>query len=155
MKSLEQCVQALLFSVGGDGNLLLNVGPMPDGRIEPRQVERLREMGKWVEKYGDGVQGTRGGPFKPDQKWGVSTCKSNEIYLFVMKWPDEGPLRLPAITMKIKTSKALSGGKVTVTQTDSGVLVDVSPEDRADIATVIKLTVDGDAFEIKPVDVVK
>ena len=155
MKSLEQCVQILLFSVGGDGNLLLNVGPMPDGRIEPRQVERLREMGKWVKKYGDGIHGTRGGPFKPDQKWGVSTCKGNEIYLFVMKWPDEGPLRLPAIAMKIKTSKALSGGKVAVRQTDSGVLVDILPDDRADIATVIKLTVDGDAFEIEPVDVVK
>ena len=50
---------------GGDGNLLFNVGPMPDGRIEPRQVERLKEMGAWLSKYGESIYGTRGGPFKP------------------------------------------------------------------------------------------
>ena len=155
MKSLKECLQALLFTVGGDGNLLLNVGPMPDGRIEPRQVERLREVGNWVMKYGDGIHGARGGPFKPDQNWGVSTCKGNKIYLFVVKWPEEGPLRLPAIAMNIKRSEALSGGEVTLKQTDSAVLIDISHEYLADIATVIKLTVDGDAFEIEPVDVVK
>ncbi len=45
MKSLEQCLGVLLRTAGGDGNLLFNVGPMPDGRIEPRQVERLRDIG--------------------------------------------------------------------------------------------------------------
>ena len=45
VKSLKECLQALINTVGGDGNLLFNVGPMPDGRIEPRQVERLKEMG--------------------------------------------------------------------------------------------------------------
>jgi alpha-L-fucosidase len=50
MKSLEQCLRTLLQTVGGDGNLLFNVGPMPDGRIEPRQVERLAEMGAWLER---------------------------------------------------------------------------------------------------------
>ena len=55
MKSLEQCLQTLIFTVGGDGNLLFNVGPMADGRIEPRQVDRLREMGKWLKRYGGPV----------------------------------------------------------------------------------------------------
>ena len=65
MKSLKECIQTLLQVVGGDGNLLLNVGPMPDGRIEPRQAERLAEIGRWLERYGDGVYATRGGPFQP------------------------------------------------------------------------------------------
>jgi len=45
MKSLKECIQTLLRTAGGDGNLLFNVGPMPTGEIEPRQVERLKEMG--------------------------------------------------------------------------------------------------------------
>ena len=49
MKSLQQCLDTLIRCAGGDGNLLFNVGPMPDGRIEPRQVERLKEMGEWLE----------------------------------------------------------------------------------------------------------
>jgi alpha-L-fucosidase len=65
LKSLKQYVQTVLHVVGGDGNLLWNVGPMPDGRIEPRQVERLQETGGWPAKYGDAVYGSRGGPFKP------------------------------------------------------------------------------------------
>jgi alpha-L-fucosidase len=63
IKSLKTCIQTLLYSVGGDGNLLLNVGPMPTGEIELRQASRLREIGAWLAKYGGGVYGSRGGPF--------------------------------------------------------------------------------------------
>ena len=95
MKSRVQCLQTLLRVVGGDGNLLFNVGPMPDGRIEPEQVERLKEMGAWLKKYGESVYGTRGGPYKPGP-WGASTCQGNVIHLFVMKWPAEGPATVAA-----------------------------------------------------------
>ena len=108
-KSRVECLQTLLRIVGGDGNLLLNVGPMSDGRIEPEQVERLQEMGAWLAKFGEGVYGTRGGPFKPGP-WGAATCKGDQIYLFVMKWPEQGPLQLPPLPRKIVASELLSGG---------------------------------------------
>jgi len=149
MKSLKQCLQTLLYTVGGDGNLLFNVGPMPDGRIEPRQVERLREMGDWLRKYGDGVYGTRGGPFKP-ARWGASTCKDNKIYLYVMNWPEEGPLVLPATTPAIRSAKALGGGQATMQRTDKGVAIDVPAENRDPIVTVIELTTEGRTFDITP-----
>lgn len=150
MKSLEQCLQTLLLTVGGDGNLLFNVGPMPDGRIEPRQVDRLLEMGAWLDKYGDGVYGTRGGPFMPDLKWGASTCKGDTIYLFVMQWPKTGPLSLPAIDAKVLSAEALTGGAATLSQNDTGITIDLPTADRVPIATVIKLTVSKPAFEITP-----
>jgi alpha-L-fucosidase len=138
--------------VGGDGNLLLNVGPMPDGRIEPRQVERLAEMGQWLSHYGQGVYGTRGGPFKPGQ-WGASTCKDKTIYLFVMQWPDTGPLELPAIKAKITAAKTLTQGEASVAQTGAGVTVALAAADRDPVVTVILLTVDGPAVAIPPVSV--
>ena len=61
LKTLEECIRTLVQSAGGDGNLLLNVGPMPTGEIEPRQVERLREIGDWLRINGESVYGTRGG----------------------------------------------------------------------------------------------
>lgn len=152
MKSTKECIQTLLSTVGGDGNLLFNVGPMPDGRIEPRQVERLKEMGDWLKKYGEGVYGTRGGPFKPGE-WGASTCKDNKIFLFVMKWPAKGPLELPTIGQKITDSQTLSGGAATVKPSDTGITIDLSATDRDAIATVIELTVDGKTFDITPLDV--
>ena len=152
MKSLQQCIQTLLQVAGGDGNLLFNVGPMPDGRIEPRQVERLEEVGRWLAEYGDGVYGTRGGPFKPS-RWGASTCKDNKIYLFVMNWPSDGPLQLPAIGQKIVSTRTRSGGEAAVAQADTGIVITLPEADRDEIATVIELTVDGVAFEIAPVSV--
>jgi alpha-L-fucosidase len=152
LKALKECLQALLQSAGGDGNLLLNVGPMPDGRIDPRQVARLAEMGAWLKKYGDGIYGTRGGPFKPGA-WGAATCKGNRIFLYVMRWPGDGPLRLPAVDARVVDSKALSGGQASVTQDNSGISIDLPKINRDEIATVIELTMSRNAFDIRPVDV--
>lgn len=152
LKTLSQCLQILLRTVGGDGNLLLNVGPMPDGQIEPRQVERLKEIGAWLKKYGDGVYGTRGGPFKPGS-WGASTCKDNKIYLFIFTWPKEGPLVLPPINQKILQAEARTGGQVQVVAGEDKITVDVPAEHRDPIVTVVELTVSGEAFQIPPVAV--
>jgi alpha-L-fucosidase len=152
MKSLKQCLRALLQTAGGDGNFLLNVGPMPDGSIEPRQVARLNEIGEWLKKYGDGVYGTRGGPFKPGP-WGAATCKGNRIILYIMTWPVQGRLYLPAIEMPIVQVKTLSRGNALVQQDKSGILIDMPKEDRDDIATVIELTLAGKAFDIEPAQV--
>lgn len=84
MKTKEECLITLIKTAGGDGNLLFNVGPMPDGRIEERQAERLLEMGDWLEKYGESIYETDGGPVPP-QKWGVTTMKDNKVYLHILK----------------------------------------------------------------------
>lgn len=153
MKSLKECIQTLLQVAGGDGNLLFNVGPMPDGRIEPRQVERLREMGQWLAEFGDGVYDTRGGPFMPG-RWGASTCRGNTICLFIMNWPVEGPLQLPSIDQRIVSVRTRSGGEADVQQTGEGIAVWLNETDRDETATVIELTVEGEAFDIEPVGVI-
>jgi len=152
LKSLAECIQTLVRTVGGDGNLLLNVGPMPDGRIEPRQADRLREIGDWLKKYGDGVYGTRGGPFKPGG-WGASTCRGHNIYLYVINWPDEGPLVLPPVSSNITQAMALGGGGVTVKQDDDAIRVSIPANERDPIATVIRLTLQDSALDIEPMDV--
>lgn len=152
MKSLKECIQTLLYTVGGDGNLLFNVGPTPEGVIEERQVERLKEMGAWLADYGACVYKTHGGPFKPG-KWGASTCIGHKIYLFVMNWSEDS-LMLPSVGVKVKKAKALSGGQVEITQKDEGIRLKMSKEDQKDIATVIELEVEGDATAIQSVDVI-
>ena len=152
MKSLQQCVRILLRVVGGDGNFLFNVGPMPDGRIEPRQVERLQEMGAWLDQFGEGVYGTRGGPFKPG-RWGASTCRDNHLYLFIMEWPTSGTLALPALPMKITDARTLTKGLVRIRQRADELLLSLPAEGHEEIASVVRLTVDGTAFDLPPVDV--
>ncbi len=155
LKSFPECIRTLIATVGGDGNLLLNVGPMPDGRIAPQQADLLRKMGDWLQEYGEGIYGTRGGPFRPGD-WGASTCKENSIYLFITSWPGEATLtsptkspfslRLPALNASIVQSQTLSGGEVAVHQDDSGITITSTQRDP--VATVIRLTVDTAATEI-------
>ncbi len=149
MKSLEQCLQTLIRCAGGDGNLLFNVGPMPTGKIEPRQVERLKQMGDWLAVNGKTIYGTRGGPYKPGT-WGASTYKGSTVYLHIFKWSESG-LNLPAISRKIRTARLVDGGKARVRQTAKGVTVWVDPADRDAIDTVVELKLDGNAASITPV----
>lgn len=80
MKPLEECIRTLVKTAGGNGNLLLNVGPMMDGRMEARQVKRLKEMGAWLKQYGESIYGTRGGPYPPNDTF-ATTRQGNKIYL--------------------------------------------------------------------------
>jgi alpha-L-fucosidase len=148
MKSLKQCIQTLIKVVGGDGNLLFNVGPMPDGLIEPRQVTRLKEMGNWLDEYGRSIYATRGGPFKPGN-WGASTHKGNTVYIHVLNW-DEDTLTLPPIPKKIITSSVMTGGAATVRQTALAIEISVPEAYRKELDTIIVLQLDGPANSITP-----
>ena len=154
LKSTKESVDVLVRCAVGGGNWLLGLGPMPDGRIEPRQVARVAEIGQWLKKYGETIYGTRGGPFI-SAEWGGATCRGNKIYLHLLRWSgvrEKGGgreawsidklLRLPPLAQKIAASKVLSGGKATVTQTDDGIEIQVHKEFRDPIDTIIELTLD-------------
>jgi alpha-L-fucosidase len=141
VKSYEACMNMLIGCAGGDGNLLLNVGPMPSGEIPPEQVERLKQIGAWLSRYGESIYGTRGGPFKPG-KYGVSTQRGNTVYLHIRDW-SEDPLKLPAIPAKIVRSRVLTGGKAEVRQTAAGIEISVPKGDRRPIDTVVALELDA------------
>ena len=64
MYTLDETLRMLVSCVSGGGNLLLNIGPMPTGEIEARQVERLKQVGDWIKPRAAAIYGTRGGPFR-------------------------------------------------------------------------------------------
>lgn len=140
LKSLPQCIQTLLNSVGADANLLFNVGPMPTGEIEPRQVERLKEMGAWLARHGESIYGTRGGPILPGNGV-VSTHKGNVIYVHVMSW-EKDPLTLSPVEQKVVKSELLTGGTVEVKQTGKDITISVPAANRPEIDTIVKLTLE-------------
>jgi alpha-L-fucosidase len=148
VKTLAECLNMLIRCAGGDGNMLLNVGPMPSGEMAPEQVGRLKEMGAWLTKYGQSIYGTRGGPFRPG-RFGVSTRKGRTVYLHIQRWPGE-TLALPAIPAKIVHGIALTGGAVAIKQTDHVIEVTLPASDRQEIDTVIGLELDRPASAIAP-----
>lgn len=128
LKSLRECIETLVRCAGGDGNLLLNVGPMPDGRIEPRQAVRLREIGRWLAVYGDSIYGTRGGPWKPAQDF-ASTRKGHRVYLHLLGSPPREVV-LPAIPARVVRANVLTGGTVKVKQLAGQLKLTWDPESR-------------------------
>lgn len=148
IKSLKECIQTLVRVAGGDGNFLFNVGPMPDGRIEPRQAERLREMGEWLMKDGESVYGTSGGPFRPGS-WGASTRKGNRIFVHVLQWPNE-TLSLPSVNKKIVKASVLTGGRLALKQTEEAISLTVDKAFQQDVDTIVVLELDGPAGEVAP-----
>ena len=150
-KPLSACLLMLIRAAGGDGNVLLNVGPTPEGIIEPCQVERLKEIGQWLAKYGDSIYGTRGGPYRPTKSV-ASTRKGNMVYIHITAWPEE-TITLPALPAKIVRSSVLTGGQASVKQTAAGIDIAVPKSDRQEIDTIVVLELDKPAIEIAPMTV--
>lgn len=136
-KTLEYIITTLVRVVTGNGNYLLNVGPRADGSIEAEQAERLREVGGWLEKYGESIYETRGGPF-PNADWGGYTHKDNIIYVHILDM-QKMPEILPALDRKIKKATCLTGGKVSFSQNQAGLKIFVTGTNEEQIDTIIKL----------------
>jgi alpha-L-fucosidase len=127
------------------------VGPTPAGEIEPRQVERLREVGQWLTRYGESIYSTRGGPFR-NGKWGGSTYRGKTIYLHVIDW-GASRLDLPPLKAKITKWASLTGGKATLVQTASGIRIIMPVEGRDPVDTILRLDLDGPAMSEIPAGV--
>ncbi|MGK7395550.1 MAG: alpha-L-fucosidase [Candidatus Cyclobacteriaceae bacterium M3_2C_046] len=152
LKSKKECIRTLLKTVGGDGNLLFNIGPMPDGRIEQRQKDLLKAMGDWLEINGEAVYGTRGGPYLPTD-YMVSTRNKNKIYLHLFDF-EEDTLKLPFVKgVKIEKSYLLDGGKkLAVNQKSGDLLIDlpgVLPDKDASVI-VLETDVSAEVIDVIP-----
>ncbi len=79
-KTSKELIHYLVKAAGYGSNLLLNVGPMPNGKIQPTHIKSLMELGNWLELYGETIYETRQGPLNPNVNY-VSTQKKNKVYV--------------------------------------------------------------------------
>ena len=140
-KSSTQLIHYLVKAAGNNANFLLNVGPMPNGKIQPEFTERLHAVGQWLRKYGDSVYGTRGGPVKP-RPWGVTTQKGTRIYVHILDWNDE-VLALPKIPVIYKASIFANGTPVEFQQINNATLLHLPAKSMDPIDTVVVLSTDA------------
>jgi alpha-L-fucosidase len=135
-KSTRDLVHYLVRAAGYGANFLLNVGPMPNGKIQPEFVTRLQEIGGWLEKNGESIYGTRGGPVSP-RSWGVTTQKGNTVYVHLLDWEDAS-LALPPLPGKVTAARLLAGGApVTWREDEGGVVLRVPQANRDPLDTVV------------------
>ncbi len=92
-KSTETLIQYLVSAAGKGANLLMNIGPQPNGELPATAIERLREIGEWTREFGETIYGTTAGDI-PVQPWGVTTRKGNRLFVHIMDF-DGTELELP------------------------------------------------------------
>ncbi len=155
MKSLRECIQTLAQTAGGGGNLLLNVAPMFDGRMEQQQIKRLKEIGDWLKINGESIYGTKGGPIKPTN-WMASTQKENKIFIHLFKWPDN-KLILPGFqNYKIQSVSILNTGQILSYDIIDGKTEINLPPKQIDLNnTVVEIQFDKNVDSIQPMEIPK
>ena len=87
-KSTPTLIHYLVKAAGRNANLLMNIGPQPDGSLPETALDRLKEMGEWLRVYGETIYGTRGGMIAPHD-WGVTTQKGNRLFVHVLNLKDK------------------------------------------------------------------
>ena len=108
-KSTEELVKKLSDIVSKGGNLLLNVGPKPDGAFPQASTEQLLEIGRWMQVAGEGIYGTDSSKIV-QPSWGRLTQKGQSLYLHVFDWPADGTLVLSGVNLQA-TGAILLGEK--------------------------------------------
>ena len=98
-KSVKDCVRLIIEAAGKNANLLLNIGPQPDGELPVAALQRLKGIGKWLAQYGETIYGTTASGM-PKADWGISVRKDKRIYLHVLDTSTQ-EIDLP-VTQKIK-----------------------------------------------------
>lgn len=138
-KSTKALVQYLVKAAGYGANFLLNIGPMPDGTIQPEFTERLNGMGEWLKKNGQTIYGTKGGFIKP-QSWGAITEKGNKVYIHLLDKQDKMLMQVP---YKIKSVKEFANGKAVKMETlkDGYVVLDTRGIEVQEFDTILELEV--------------
>ena len=128
-KSTRKLIQLLVGIVAKGGNFLLNVGPRPDGTLPPEAVQRLEEIGRWMEVNAEAIHGTR--PVAPYQVGQVAlTRKGSVLYAIYLAGEQEqappAQLRLPFLRAKPEAQVRLLGGEACRWQAaDAGLQIDV------------------------------
>jgi alpha-L-fucosidase len=121
-KSSKAIIQYIVKAAGNNANFLLNVGPMPNGKIQPEFIDTLKKVAEWMNKNGETIYGSRGGAVAA-KSWGVTTQKNNKMYVHVLHAEDDNIL-LSGFSKKIKNITIFdSNAKVGFSQNNSGTII--------------------------------
>jgi len=151
VKSLAACLDMVIRGAGNDGNVLLDVGPRPDGVIDPEQANLVKKIGVWMARNGESIYGTRGGPWKSTQSL-ASTRKGRTVYLHILH-SDDGRIQLPALPAKIESAALLGGAQVEFSLENGKLVVTVPKTSLDGVDTIVRLKLDSDALKIPALDV--
>ena len=138
-KSPKTLIHYLVKAAGRDANLLMNIGPQPDGELPATALERLAEVGDWMKIYGETIYGTRGGCIAP-HPWGVTTQKGNKLYVHILDLQDKA-LFLPLEGKRVKQAVSFADRQPLKYQKCEGGVMLYLPAIPTDIDKVVEMVI--------------
>ncbi len=138
-KTVKQLIHYLVNAAGRNANFLLNVGPMPNGKVQTEFVDSLNAVGKWMQQYGESIYGTRGNVM-PAKDWGVVTAKGKSIFVHILKDSGLSTLVIEGIQGKVKDCRLMgTDQKVKFKQAKTGLTLNLEGIKFDDIDTIIEV----------------
>jgi alpha-L-fucosidase len=137
-KSSADLIRGLIEVTSRGGNFLLNIGPQPDGLVQPEFVERLQAIGDWVRVNGEAIYESTYGPIQGQANL-RTTARGSRIYLHVLDWPT-GKLTVAGLKPKVMNARLLANNQKLEFQQADGALTISLPQQAPDkVASVIAL----------------
>lgn len=109
-KTPQEIIRLLAEVASKGGNLMMNIGPMGNGKLPVLSEKYFRATGDWLKQNGEAVYGTGYSPIAP-QPWGVMTNKPGKLYLHIFHRPHDGKLLVPDFSAKASKAYLLAGKK--------------------------------------------
>lgn len=106
-------IQLLASAASKGGNILMNVGPMGNGKWDQRDVEVFQGIGKWLKVNGESIYGTKRTNL-PVQPWGVTTLKGDTLYAHIYQWPADGKIVLGGLRSVLQEGWLIANKKAVV-----------------------------------------
>lgn len=146
-KSSTELIRNLVDIVSKGGNYLLNVGPRPDGSIPQPLIERLEDIGDWMDVNSESIYGTIASPFASALPWGRVTRKDDggetvTLYLHVFDWPQSQEIEVPSTGGPVFSVRTLAGDEpLDYTATSGGTTIVLPDQPAHPAATVLVMEV--------------
>jgi len=137
-KSVRTLIHTMVRAAGYGANFLLNTGPMPNGMIQPENVDTLMAIGQWLKTYGESLYGTRSGPVQP-AAWGATTRKGNIVFLHVLEH-EGGIIEIPGFQPKLRSALFFDDRtEVEVKKSGDGIAIMIPTGKLKPVDTIIRL----------------
>ena len=146
--------------VSKGGNFLLNVGSTKEGLFPQASIDRLREVGAWMDVNGESIDGTSANPFS-QLAWGRCTRKVHPdgatLYFHVFEWPEDGKLTINGLKSLPSSAQLLASGEALKIsafseEASTGVIIEVPDQAPSGLIPVIKVDISAslEVAEVQP-----
>ena len=153
IKTPDELVVQLSTIICAGGNLLLNIGPKPDGTIPKASLEILDAIADWMGVNGEAVHGTQGNPFGEFFSWGGCSWKAGALYLHVKQWNTRKPIVLPRLKSGVAKVELLGDPARKLEWEKSGdrLEINLAGDPVFPSVSVVKVSLSDPSLDIEPV----